>query len=303
MIHMVATGIYLFGLKGTSFAVAWPQPFPAGASTAKDSWAWAVPVNSFWFRGESSQGISLGSLIVSPPTEGPTMGPSPVGNAVAKWAGLGHRLGGSSWGLLIVALSLPPLADLLCSVVGFWFFLTGDVRQEQLVCLAVAATMPKHLIVYLLILVCGASMRVAFFGVLELLFMAAIKLLLCTLASMYASRIEKPNAASPASTKESKLLASIAQGPHDFVAANNQNIRSSMQMLLVRLLKLLDKPGNQTTLRERQLNAICGISLYTVYCQKAWETERQFPLSVLTGFSSGYTAISGRQIRFLAAIS
>ena len=35
--------------------------------------------------------------------------------------------------------------------------------------------------VYLLILVCGASVRVAFYGVLELLFMAAIKLLLCTI--------------------------------------------------------------------------------------------------------------------------
>ncbi|CDJ30364.1 LOW QUALITY PROTEIN: uncharacterized protein EMH_0006210 [Eimeria mitis] len=215
MIHMVATGIYLFGLKGTSFAVAWPQPFPAGASTEKDSLAWAVPVNSFWFRGEVSEGISLGPLVVSPPMEGPGMGPSPVGTAIAKWAGVGHRLGGSAWGILTVALSLPPLADLLCSVVGFWFFLAGDVRQEQLVCMAVAATMPKHLIgmplaVYLLILVCGASVRVAFFGFLELLFMAAIKLLLCTLASMYASRIEKPNVASPTSTKESKLLASIA---------------------------------------------------------------------------------------------
>lgn len=38
--------------------------------------------------------------------------------------------------------------------------------------------------VYLLNLACGSSMRVAFFGVLELLFMAAIKLLLCTLSKL-----------------------------------------------------------------------------------------------------------------------
>lgn len=146
MIHMVATGIYLFGLKGTSFAVAWPQPFPAGASTASGSMAWAMPVNSFWFRGEASEGLPLGPLVVSPPMDGPGMQPSPVGTGLAMWAGLGYRLGGSSWGLLSVALSLPPLADLLCAVVGFWFFLAGDYRQEQLLCMTVAATMPKHLI-------------------------------------------------------------------------------------------------------------------------------------------------------------
>ncbi|CDJ49274.1 hypothetical protein, conserved [Eimeria brunetti] len=173
---MVATGIYLFGLKGTRFAVAWPQRFPAGVSSGGDSRAWAVPINSFWLRLETSEGGFLGPPLVSPPMEqGPGWGMGPIGIAVAKWAGIGHRLGGSSWGLLTVALALPPLADVLCSVVGFWFFFAGDVRQEQLLCMAVAATMPKHFI-----------------------------------ASMYASRIEKPNVASSASTKESKLLASVA---------------------------------------------------------------------------------------------
>lgn len=71
---------------------------------------------------------------------------SPAGTAIAKWVGLEQSFAGTTWGLLIVAISLPPFADLFCILVGFWFLLAGDARQEQLLCMAVAATMPKHLI-------------------------------------------------------------------------------------------------------------------------------------------------------------
>lgn len=144
--HMAATGVYFFGLKSTSFTVAWPQPFPSGVPAARDSVAWALPINSFWFRGEDHQAATASQLITSPPMQGSGLGPSPAGTAVTKWAGLAPNLGGSSWGLLAVALSVPPLADLLCFLVGFWLFLAADARQEQLFCMAVGATMPKHIV-------------------------------------------------------------------------------------------------------------------------------------------------------------
>ncbi|XP_026190991.1 uncharacterized protein LOC113146798 [Cyclospora cayetanensis] len=208
---MAATGIYLFGLKNTSFAVAWPQPFPRAESAHGSTPSWVLPVNSFWFQGNNQQTVNPSLLVVSPPMEGPGLGTSPAATAVAKWASLTHPLGASSWGLLALALSLPPLADLLCWSVGFWFFLSGDVRQQQLFSMTVAATMPKHIVVYLFFLVNGASLRVAFFGMVELLAVAALKLLLCTLAAMYASRIESPESPSSTSTKESDLLSSIAK--------------------------------------------------------------------------------------------
>lgn len=141
---MAATCVYLFGLRSVSFAVGWPQPFPAGSPAAGLSQAWSVPVNSFWFRTEGSSAPS--SLIISPSSQGAGLGTSPTSNAVSKWAGLIHIRAGPSWGLLAVALSLPPLADLLCFLVGLWLFLAADIRQEQLFRMTVAATMPKHII-------------------------------------------------------------------------------------------------------------------------------------------------------------
>lgn len=146
IIHMVATGLYLFGLTGTSFVAYRPQPFPAAAPTTANSRAWIVPLNSLWFRGESSNNGAPDLLVVSPPMESSGVGLSPAGTAITKWVGLEQSFAGTTWGLLIVAISLPPFADLFCILVGFWFLLAGDARQEQLLCMAVAATMPKHLI-------------------------------------------------------------------------------------------------------------------------------------------------------------
>lgn len=142
---MAATITYLYGLKNTSFAAAWPQPFPSKVAVPSRSLAWALPVNAFWFRGEEPQGISEAPLIVSPPLRGLGVGPSAASAGVVKWGGLAHNLGASSWGLVALALSFPPLADLLCLLVGFWLFLGADERQEQLFCMTVAATMPKHI--------------------------------------------------------------------------------------------------------------------------------------------------------------
>ncbi|KAL8447484.1 hypothetical protein Emed_004367 [Eimeria media] len=213
-LHTAATCVYLFGLQSTSFSVAWPEPFPSGSRAAGDFTGWAVPVNSFWFRGEDLDLAAAPTLVVSPPLQGPGVGPSPASNAVAKWTGLSQGAGGPSWSLLAVALSFPPLADLLCFVVGLWLFVAADVRQEQLFCMSVAATMPKHILVYGLLLMYGTSLTVAFFGLLELVAMAALKLLLCMLASMFVLRVETPEAHPIAATKELELLRSIAQRSH-----------------------------------------------------------------------------------------
>ncbi|KAL8431083.1 hypothetical protein ACSSS7_005488 [Eimeria intestinalis] len=210
LLHTAATCVYLLGLKNTSFSVTWPQPFPNGSKAAGDFTGWAVPVNSFWFRGEHPDFSAAPTLVVSPPLRGPGVGPSPASNAVAKWTGLSQLVGGPSWSLLAVALSLPPLADLLCFVVGLWLFVAADVRQEQLFCMSVAATMPKHIVAYVLLVMYGASLTVAFFGMLELIAMAALKMLLCMLASMFVLRVETSDP-HPAATKDVELLSSIGQ--------------------------------------------------------------------------------------------
>ncbi|KAL8272881.1 hypothetical protein Esti_003190 [Eimeria stiedai] len=211
LLHAAATCVYLFGLKSTSFSVAWPQPFPRGFKAEGDFTGWTVPVKSFWFRGEDPDLVAAPTLVVSPPLQGPGVGPSPASNAVAKWTGLSQSLGGPSWSLLAVALSLPPLADLLCFIVGFWLFVAADVRQEQLFCMSVAATMPKHIVVYALLVMYGTSLTVAFFGMLELVAMAALKMLLCMLASMFVLRVETPDPHPAAARKELELLGSIVQ--------------------------------------------------------------------------------------------
>ncbi|KAL8429120.1 hypothetical protein Efla_003173 [Eimeria flavescens] len=228
ILHMAVTCVYLYGLKNTSFTVAWPQPFPQG-TPAGDSVAWAVPVNSFWFRGKDPQVGDTLTLVASPPMEGPGVGPSAAGNAVAKWSDLVQRLGGSSWGLIAVALTVPPFADVLCFIVGLWLFLAADAKQEQLFCMTVAATMPKHIIVCAILFVYGASLIVALFGLLELIAMAALKMLLCMLASMYASRLENPYLPPTATTKESELHISIAQ-VCSFLPSGSRHLPSAAEL-------------------------------------------------------------------------